>query len=283
MEISDQEIHDPETVAGRDEQVGRTVTGRYLLPVESSLQASHHRRPNCHYPPTGLASPGDGRRRFWRYCIAFRMHDMVCDRLNPDRPEGVESHLEFDRREFDTPVRQRIDDSFREMEAGSGSRRRADSLGEDGLVSLGVDEGLSYVGRQRRLAEPGDGLFHARSVGGSQIEFEDPVGERGGDLRHQSTEIHNNSGSDPSSGFDEGFPLRTGGVAQQEDLDCASTLEFLAPQARRSDTCLVDDDEVTGSEQVCQLPERVVGHVARIEQSSCVTRIDGLLSDYLFG
>ncbi len=75
--------------------------------------------------------------------------------------------------------------------------------------------------------------------------------------------------------------MTTGSVAEQQDFDLSSAVTFLAVEAGCSHPSVVDDDKIAGHEQVGEVSKRVVGHVAGIEQSSRVARLDWLLGDHL--
>src|SRR5579863_957803 len=154
VEVGYHGIDHLETIAGRDKQASRAVTGFDFAIMEtgSALQHAHRRRayrdhaPAC---PARLIDQRGGRRV---QVNLFAVHLMLAEILNLDGAKGVQSHMQRHKTHAHSLPAQFIQQVRREMEPGGGRGSRATYARIDRLVAFGVLQRLMYIRWQRHTA-----------------------------------------------------------------------------------------------------------------------------------
>ena len=264
MEVGEQRIDDPETVARHDEQL-RVAAERLDSPglVSRRFEQPERGRPGRDHAPSRRPPAADGLSGGGRYLAPFRMHPVVLDALGFHRQEGAGADMEGD---GDDPDPARGDPRQQIARQMKPRRRRRDRAGRpriDRLVVGAVPRvrpaGPLDIGGQGRLAVVFEGGQHIGSRCKAEPDFAVPGAaldmrpERVRDLDHVAR-------AQPPRRAGERAPgLALGGAverAQQRRFD--ARLAAPADDAGGDDLGVVDRQHVAGAEQPGQLGDRPV-------------------------
>jgi hypothetical protein len=178
--------------------------------------------------------------------------------FGPDRLERPVTHVQQDFAYFHPPALQPVEDLGRKVEPSGRGRDRPRVTGVDRLIAQPVlgrkrTGGTAYVWRKRRFAylfEPG------RQV---QIAFESQQAQRAfshvDDAGLKIAYLQLLAAGSLAPGSQKRQPMISGFSPNQKDLDLFLFPRPVRSQARRKDTGVVDDQEVSGIEDFRKLPE----------------------------
>ena len=176
--------------------------------------------------------------------------------------EGAQADRQLDRRDGGAGRTAAGEHLVGEVQPGRRRRHRLGTVGEHGLVALGVGQLGGDVGRQRHGTVAGERGELVDAVGRVEDDRPDPVAA----LPHLDRQVRAGFEAGarrhlPARAY-QGIPATGGGALQQEDLDRpARGLPQLQPGGQHPGG--VDHDDVAGTDQPRQVGDRpVLGRLA---------------------
>jgi len=241
------------------------------------------------------------------------MEFVIFDALDADGLKRSQADVQRDFGGFNAAVADAVEDLRREVKAGGGSGYRSALFGVDGLIAVAIVRGVRArdVGRQRDVAdliECGEEIVHAmsgREADAALAEF-----GAGQDLSLKFVAIRLAeeqafADADLASGTDQAFPVigMGGELTGQQNFDasvgdiagrrimsaygvsagaCAAAID-----PGGEDAGIVENDEVTGAQQVREVAELAIGIVAgctlQVQHAGAVPDTERGLGDELGG
>ena len=203
-----------ELIAGHDEKVGPAFRRAGRRPA---FQGACDGRADSHDPSAGGADFGHLLHHRGRHGVPLAMHAMLARIVVGDGSKRVQADVEDQRRPADAAGGEPVEQVAGEVQAGRRRRGRAERIGEDGLIALGVAEPAADVRRQR------DGTSGEQRRIRLDLDVPDAIVER---RRH----AHNQVGADrddvagpqAAGRASQRFPLSRPARAQQQKLGPAA-------------------------------------------------------------
>ncbi len=287
MEVGDQRVDTAKGVAGRDEQVGRTLLGPDL-PIRRGavLQDANDRRADRDHPAAARAAVADLASAVLVELESLVVHDVIFDAIDLDRLKGPWPDVQRDAGSTNPPLLDLVEQARREVQPGGRRRHGARPPRVDGLVALAVLR-LSFrgpldVGRERHRSRT---LQHlVERVLRAQAHPPDPLLARQ-DLRRQPVlefecRAHRRLARAAQPGAPDGLAF----AFDQQQLD-ASPGRLAPDEPRREDTRVVDDEQIVRREASGQIAEAAMpdGFARQHQQPRLITRRGRILGDRLRG
>jgi hypothetical protein len=275
VEVREQYVHDMETLARPQEQLGTTAR----CAAHRTLEGAHRRR-----------SDGDDARRVadtvqhvGRHRVVLAVHAVTGGIVDGHGPERVESDDQFDAYDVDSPSGKPREHRMRQVQARSRRRHRRRPAGVDGLVALRVDERLGDVRRQRH---PAVGLHDGARIVAGDLDDEQAVSVTAEHLEHGNVVGGQQRLRWPELAGVANERTPTPGRAvqrfEEEHLDVRAT-RAAEKKPSGQHARVVEDNDVTRPQQVREVTDvTVLGRRRRTaidEEPSAVTRLDGVLGD----
>ena len=196
---------------------------------------------------------------------------MIFDLLGLDGREGAEPHVQSDEVGGNSPGAKIGEQRLREVQARSGRRHGARLAGKNGLVALPVQPGTHFirpdVRRQRHLTEfaqvIGD-VTRSRKANAPVAGF--ILFENGGrEVGWPTLVLDQADGAalaQPSTRFEHHPPIVCRHGTQEEQLSLAGAFLPLTVQARGQNLCVVEDEQISGTEEIAQPRDGGMGATA---------------------
>ncbi len=195
------------------------------------------------------------------------MHLVLVEPIDGHGPERVEPDGQLHRGDPDPPLPQAGEHGLREVQSGGGGGRRHGPVGEDGLVAVGVVEGLGDVRGQGRPADLREHLEQG-AVPGVGRHQPPPLPQVVADLDRQPRAGHDRARHQPLRWPYECLPPSVGPLLEEQHLDRTPRVTP-AEEPRRQHPGVVDHHEIARREQLRQVADEAVLHpVTPVDQQA---------------